>query len=85
MAPTSEELATPVRARTIGSDVGFRDQDSSPRMARVANEDVSSTGGVMTGLIASQTPMGAYSHQRRVHSGNNSSGVLSSLDHALNG
>lgn len=85
MAPTSEALATPDWASTTGSDVGFRDQDSSPRMARVANDDVSLIGGVMTGLTANQAPMGPHSHQRRVHSGTNSSGVLSSLDQALNG
>lgn len=40
MAPTSDILAMPVSARTIGSDLGSRDQDSSPRIARVANEDM---------------------------------------------
>lgn len=39
----------------------------------------------MTGLTASHAPMGPYSHQRRVRSGTNSSGVLSSLDQTLNG
>jgi hypothetical protein len=54
-------------------------------MARVANDDVSRAGGVITGLTASQAPMGTYNHQRRVHRGTNSSGVLRSLDQALNG
>lgn len=41
MAATSDALARPVRASTVGSDVGSRDQDSSPKMARVAKDDMS--------------------------------------------
>ena len=85
MAPTSDALAMPLRARTIGSERGSLVQDSSPRMARVANDDVSWAGGVTTGLTANQAPMGRYNHHRRVHRGTNSSGVLKSLDQALNG
>lgn len=84
-AQTSEPLTMPVRARIVGSDVGSRVQDSSPRMARVANEDVLGAGGVITGLTASHAPMGRYNHQRRVHRGTNNSGVLRSLDQALIG
>ena len=85
MAPTSDALATPVTASTSGSDVGSRDQDSSPSIARVANDDMSSASGVITGLIASQAPIGAYHHQRRVQRGTSSSGVLNRRDQALNG
>ena len=85
MLPASVALAMPDSAITAGSDVGSRIQDSSPRMARVANDDVSRAGGVTTGLTAIHAPMGTYNHQRRVHSGTNSSGALSNLDQALNG
>ncbi|MCC6494907.1 MAG: hypothetical protein IT193_01470 [Propionibacteriaceae bacterium] len=85
MAPTSEALATAPRASTPGSEVGSRVQDSSPRIARVANDDMSWAGGVITGFTTNQAPMGTYNHQRRVHNGTNRSGALRSLDQALNG
>lgn len=85
MAPASDALAPPLRARIIGSDLGSRVQDSSPRMARVANDDMSRAGGVITGLTANHVPMGTYNHQRRVHSGTSNRGALRSLDQALNG
>lgn len=85
MAPTSDAVAAPVRARTLGSDMGSRVQDSSPRMALVANEDVAWAGGVITGLTANHAPMGTYNRQRRVHNGTRRRGALSNLDQALTG
>lgn len=85
IATTSDALAAPPTARTIVSDLGSLDQDSSPRMALVAKDDMSRAGGVTTGLMANQAPMGRYIHHRLVHSGTSSSGVLKSLDQALNG
>jgi len=85
MVPASDALARPERTSNFGSDIGSRVQDFSPSMACVANDDMSSAGGVITGLTANQAPMGTYNHQRRVHSGTNNSGALSSLDQALRG
>ncbi len=67
------------------SDVGLVIQISSPRMARVANDLSSRGGGVTTGLITSQTPMGIAHRHCRVHTGTSNSGVLAHRDHALTG
>lgn len=85
MAATKDPVAAPDRSTSRGSDSGSRDQDSSPRIAWVAKDEVSWAGGVMTGLTANHAPIGRYHHHRRVHSGTSSNGALSSLDHALNG
>lgn len=67
------------------SEVGFVIQISSPRMARVANDLSSRGGGVTTGLIASQMPIGIARRHRRVHTGTSNSGVVAQRDHALTG
>lgn len=92
-APTHERrheavsAALPSRLNAViaGSDVGLVIQISSPRMARVANELSSLGGGVMMGLIASQTPRGIAERHRLVQTGTSNSGIVAQRDHALTG
>ena len=61
-------------------------QSGKTTLLRAINRTLEFTpGSRITGLIANQAPIGTYNHQRRVHRGTNSSGVLMSLDQALTG
>lgn len=84
-ADISAALPSRLNAVIAGSDVGLAIQISSPRMARVANELSSRGGGVIMGLIASQTPMGIPERHRLVQTGTSNSGVVAQRDHALTG